>query len=176
MDDSMLEREIEALLAAEPSADFRARVRQRIGQEPPLTPHAIRWRLVWALAAGSVVAATAVLLVTMPLTERAIGPVADIHARSLNLPLYSAAAPVHAMRSVAGARPPRTARPDMEVIVDASEALALRRWLNDVASGQTRLAAIRTPALSAEALSDEFGLPPIVIEPLVSPNEEGVQP
>ena len=74
LNDSALEREIESLLAVEPSPDFLARVRTHIANEPEPS----RWRLAWvvvpAMGACIVVFATVMVMWSRP------EPVAPVQA------------------------------------------------------------------------------------------------
>ncbi len=56
------EREIESLLAVEPSPEFLARVRTRVAEEPA----PVGWRLSWMFGAAAAVAAVVVALVAWP--------------------------------------------------------------------------------------------------------------
>jgi hypothetical protein len=63
--DASLDREIEALLAVEPSPEFVARVRTRVAQESEPG----RWRASWVLAAAGAVAAVIVAIIAWPSPE-----------------------------------------------------------------------------------------------------------
>lgn len=65
LNDPSLDREIESLLATEPSPEFLARVRARVAEEP--TPN--RWRASWMFAAATAVAAAIVALIVWPSSE-----------------------------------------------------------------------------------------------------------
>src|SRR5688572_32603099 len=70
LNDPALGREIESLLAVEPSPEFLARVRTRIANEPEPS----RWRLAWIAvpAMGMCVVLFATVLVTWPRPEPAV--------------------------------------------------------------------------------------------------------
>ena len=63
--DASLDREIESLLAVDPSPEFVARVRTRVAQEP--WPGS--WRMSWMFAAAGVVAVVIVTMVVWPSGE-----------------------------------------------------------------------------------------------------------
>jgi hypothetical protein len=65
LDDASLDREIESLLASEPSPEFLARVRTRVAQEPEPG----RWRASWMFAAATAIAAVVVALIAWPSSE-----------------------------------------------------------------------------------------------------------
>jgi hypothetical protein len=65
LNDSSLDREIASMLAAEPSAEFVARVRARVAQEP----EPAGWRASWMFAAATAVAAAIVVLIAWPSRE-----------------------------------------------------------------------------------------------------------
>ena len=67
MNDPSLDREIESLLATEPSPEFVARVRARVAQEP----EPAGWRASWMFAAATAVAAAIVVLIVWPSSEPA---------------------------------------------------------------------------------------------------------
>jgi hypothetical protein len=65
--DALLDREIESLLAVEPSPEFVARVRTRVAQEPEQG----RWRSVWMFAVAGTVAVVIVAVIAWPSREPA---------------------------------------------------------------------------------------------------------
>jgi hypothetical protein len=177
MDDKTFEREIEALLAVEPAPDFRARVRRRIAQEPPLQAAPLAGRLAWfAIPAAAAVA----LIFAASVWRRDVPPVPELlAARPIEGVMFTAnpsisardlspvpVQPETAMRigRVAGAPP---------VIIDRSEVAAWQRLVRDINAGRVELeVAEATPAF---APYDEFVVPPVRIEPLISGFfEEGV--
>jgi hypothetical protein len=190
MDDSMLEREIEGLLSVDAAPDFRARVRQRLAQEPPLRASRPPWDLVWHLmpAAGAcaAIAAVIVLRVGSP-SPQAPG----LEARPIGQFIYGTLAPSVAAPSVArivvraAAAAPRRAGAvvpllQMEMVIHAPEAAAWRRLLGTIHSGAIDLSSSLTRAADHSTslpASDEFVLPRIVIEPLAPElSEQGVRP
>lgn len=74
MNNASLDREIESMLAAEPSPEFVARVRARVAEESEPG----RWHVSWMLAAATAVAAAIVALIVWPspeVTPASNGPV-----------------------------------------------------------------------------------------------------
>ena len=74
LNDSSLDREIESLVAVDPSPEFVARVRARVAEEPEPG----RWRVSWMFAAATAVAAAIVALIVWPspeVTPASNGPV-----------------------------------------------------------------------------------------------------
>jgi hypothetical protein len=70
MNDDSLDREIESLLAVEPSPEFVARVRTRVAAEPE--PGG--WRVSWMLASAAAIAAVVVAVIAWPKPEVASSP------------------------------------------------------------------------------------------------------
>jgi hypothetical protein len=184
MDESMLEREIEGLLAVDPASDFRARVRQRIAQEPALDVRRPLWRPLWVFAATGAVSAIAVAIVIALLrVDPAPTTTRELEARAIDRSMYVAAAPSVVAPSIARTNRsrPRTrtsAVPRMEVIVQSSEAAAWRRLLAGISTGDVELSfPAQADVATSRPSSEDFVLPPIVIEPLaLSLPEEGVHP
>lgn len=181
MDDSMLECEIEGLLAVDPAPDFRARVRQRIAQEPSLDAGRTAWRLLWALGSGGVLAAAAVAVAILLRVDAPPPTPRQLEAHAIDRPLYMALAPSAAASAVlrlpASSLRRRTAAvADMPVIIHAPEAAAWRQLFADVESGDVELPRLTRVADESTAPPDaEFMLDPIVIDPL-TPESQGVHP
>lgn len=179
----MLEREIEGLLSVDAAPDFRARVRQRLAQEPPLHAGRPLWHLAWTVGAGSAIAAAAIAVAFVLRPNFPADAARELDARGSGQPLYEAVAPAivppSTLRSTISRKRPRIdASFSMELIVHASEAAAWRQLLSGLDAGDVELsfrAQAEVPA--PEASSEDFLLPPIVIEPLapVMP-VEGVHP
>jgi hypothetical protein len=186
MDDSTLEREIEGLLSVDAAPDFRARLRQRLAQEPPLRASRPLWHLMPAVAASALIAAATVLVMVLrggtPAPQTPVLETRPIGRFVYGTPVPSVAAPSVAPIVVrAAASTPRrgsaaVVRPQMEVVIHAPEVAAWRRLLADVHSGDVALprltAAVETSTTEA---ATEFMLAPIVIEPL-TPELQGVHP
>jgi hypothetical protein len=67
MNDASLDREIESMLAVEPSPEFLARVRTRVAEEPEPS----RWRGAWMFATAGAVAVAIVAVMVWPSRESA---------------------------------------------------------------------------------------------------------
>jgi len=111
LNDAALEQEIEGLLSVEPSADFVARVRSRVAEEPTSIGWSWRWPLA-AIATAVVAAVVAIVLwrpaeTTMPSTSAPAPRVAVT-----DVPGSASAAPREEPRVVAVHRPvPRVVAP-----------------------------------------------------------------
>jgi hypothetical protein len=184
MDDSMLEREIEDLLAVDPASDFRARVRQRIAQEPPLDARQPLWQPLWMFAATGAVAAIAVVIVMVLRVDPAPKTTRDLEAHAIDQLVHVSVAPsvvapdiARTIRSTPRTRTP--AAPQMSMIVHAPEAAAWRRLLTAIHSGAIDLSPLARVTGESPSLpeSEDFVLPRIVIEPLApAVPEQGVRP
>jgi hypothetical protein len=95
--DASLDREIETMLAVEPSAEFLARVRARVVEEPAPGGWRVRWDL--GLAAAAVVAVAAAVVLWR--TDNGAGPE---QARATHTPAVERSAPA----AVASAEPPES--------------------------------------------------------------------
>ena len=183
MDDQTLEREIEVMLAVDPSGDFRARLRQRVAEEPPLRARRPVWRsLSFAVPAAALVVVALVVTLRVDRTHEpaALLPARPIAAGDYGVPAVSAAAPTTS-RSTPGrkATVPKTndgLRTD--VILDASEVAAWHRLLRDTGSGRVEIATSAHAAdESLQPLPEGFVVPPVIIEPLTADaGEQGVHP
>jgi hypothetical protein len=94
MNDAALDREIESLLASEPSPQFLARVRTRVAQEPE--PR--QWRAPWIFLSAAAVTVVILAIVVWPSDETAgpKGPAlqvqsVDVAKPSVALPILSSA-------------------------------------------------------------------------------------
>ncbi|MGH9349104.1 MAG: hypothetical protein ACRD26_17755 [Vicinamibacterales bacterium] len=188
MDDARLDREIEALVSIDPSPDFRARVRERLANEPPIRALAGAWRLPWAVAAGGALVVGALLVAIVFRTTPEPRAATELAARSIDEAGYDATARPVASEGASGrisrggARRRPAAAPieqTIEVIVYPPEAAAWRRLMARVGSGDVDLSRLaragteQTPLM----LPEELALPLIVIEPLTPGfGEQGVHP
>jgi hypothetical protein len=174
--DESLDREMESLLAVEPSPDFLARVRARVAEEP--LPR--RWRTSWMFASAAAVAAAVVALLAWPASEQAPSrpaPVEPPHIVDAGRAIVSAPvtqpSPVPKPVSVsAGAAVPA---PDRAIDIALPEVMIAG---NEVAAYTALVASIRQSrfdvavpaALDLDAPIEIKGLPPIEpieIEPIV---------
>jgi hypothetical protein len=194
MSDAALDRDLQALLAADPSPAFVARVRMQIAAEATTSRP---WFSAWS--AGLAVAATiAVVIVTLAgyrgsrgqavgerpaaLSTRPIASsnaaagvgllVAGLHSRVLDrLPRRSRQMSVAAPRAMASAEP--------EVLVDPREAAALRALIRGMRNGAIDLAPVLTRPLPAAIEAPEVAtidIPVITIQPIApGTGAEGVR-
>ena len=186
MSDTVLDRELEALLQVEPSADFLARTRMRLA-DAPASPWFANWRLA---AVGAALAAVAVVL-TVSLWDRggtadsvgawAAPPAVTTQQRPVASPPPAATSSperavietgrgrrTNADRAAAG--PVRREEPSLdrspfaEVLVPPDQ----RRTIDALLAGLSR-GALATPPLEAstEEESSVIRIDPIVIEDVV---------
>jgi hypothetical protein len=160
----MLDHELRALVSVDPSPDFQARVRSRVGAEPAR----VGWLSVpaAALGAAAVVVVVAVVALTFVFTPgvpnpratggnhvmvaNAVGPHAPLAGTvPVERPGRAPVSPAHRTQAVSFSR----------VQLDRDETLALQRLF---ASSWTRMV---TDA--AEPVHGPIVIPEIVIEPLV---------
>ena len=195
MTDPVADREIQAMLAVDPSPAFLPRVRARIADEPRPAP----WWMSWRVAAVVSAAALAIVAARLAAPHPAQPSTAVSTARLPSKPLSSAsaivasidgraissdvAAPRSGNRSDRDRRPalglaangpaPRT--PDLDVLLDPRESAALRALIFGVRSGTLDL----EPIVRASIISTtepppvgDIAIPPITIDPL----GEGARP
>ena len=106
IDDAALDREIESMLAAEPSAEFLARVRARVADEP--VPGG--WRAPWILATAGALTVAIVALVAWPSSE--VTPRSSAPAEAPRVAGAAPTVPAAPVPVVQTAQPPRsTTRP-----------------------------------------------------------------
>ncbi len=176
--DAELDREIRALLAVDPSPQFRASVRMRIANEPA----AVNRRRLWWLSAAAIAAAAAVTAFMVVAPSRPVAPSSTLTARSsvrLALPASPiarrlASDVVSPPRRTSLARPGRTRPSEPEILLAPDETRALRALIAGVREGRIDL----TP-VSQATTPDVMELEPIrnlVIAPIVIMPVEGVFP
>ena len=170
--DATIDFELQALLAVGPSAEFAARVRTRIADDPV---RRATWRprvLVVAAATAVVIAAIVVTrqVSVRPGTDRPAEAVALLDARPLHpvLPLrlilpYQPGRPILPLRPVLAAQ----SRREPEILIDAREASALRSLIRRASDGRFGGQMVSTDLAPLEDVAIE----PIVIVPL----EEGAR-
>jgi hypothetical protein len=198
MTDEAVDRELQVLLAVDPSPEFVARVRTRIANEPEPSqfsvaglqlPTASAWWLSWKLAcvvAGPVIVLAVILTrwnqpstieagskgpaLPTPQTQTASAPEAGRHVPTVEATSRRPGpfGPGEAELVVASQEP--------EIMLDARETAALRALIRGVRRGDLDL----EPVLRASAPSvmdlppvTEITIAPITIAPLV---DEGVRP
>jgi len=191
VNDAVLDREIERALAADPAADFVARVRRRVAREPAPSI----WRVSWGLYAGAAAALVIVFVMVdrhrhepadgatiVPLVARSVGgstPAIPPSIVSRHLPAVASigiAVKPGAASSLAVLRESRAASMDdaaksraaarAVVLIEPSESAALRHLL-----AGTRRDRVEARVIAA---SDQEGSP--AVTPLQPPREIAVAP
>jgi|SoiMethySBSTD1v2_1073268.scaffolds.fasta_scaffold00904_13 hypothetical protein len=174
VNDAALEREIESLLASEPSPEFVARVRARVSDEPV----AVRWWLQWKAGLAAAAIAAIALVVVWPSRDR------QEQSPTLVRPSIERQAPVVVSPPVVGQanvtprpypvpRETETARTAALVPVVAEEdARAFDALLAALDDRSVRL--VFNHESSAPVVS-ALAIPPIIIEPLPIALEGGVE-
>lgn len=188
--DSTLDRELEALLAVEPSAQFNARVMAGVADARP------RWALVWRLVPGGALA-VAVLVLGLVTHSRTTVPVASTLTRhpfvsplvqapqitawglirtDVAVSTRSRRQPARVVGSAA-----RRAETEPVVLLAVDESRALGRLLARARPLQVSWPTDDSPlplSPSADAPEQPLHVPRLVIEPLPSSEErpEGVRP
>jgi hypothetical protein len=194
MSDAALDRDLQALLAADPSPAFVARVRTQIAAEATTSrPWFGAWSAVLAAAAT-----IAVVIVTLVGYRGSRGQaVGDRPAALLTRPIAGSNAAAEVGLLVAGLhsrvldRVPRRSRPmsvtapramasaELEVLVDPREAAALRALISGMRNGAIDLAPVLTRPLPAAIEAQEVAsidIPVITIQPIApGTGEEGVR-
>jgi hypothetical protein len=192
----VIDGEIRATLAVDPSPEFVARVRTRIASEPPRATSSLSWKFV---AAGALAATIAIVVVSWP--ESKPTPVAQSPgAEDVQLaPPVAIEQPGHAPAAfpvVSGpstrSGPSRAAsrdglgrtrataiRPEPEILLDPAETRALRRLITGTRAGTLDLSAsLQATAPAAMDLPPliEITIPLITIDPITSQaGEEGAR-
>jgi hypothetical protein len=167
LNDSALEREIESLLAIEPSPEFVARVRTHVANEPE-TP---RWRLAWVVAPamGACIVVFAAVMVMSSRPEPA-APVQAVTPSTVPRAVVERKPTVEPPRRVAHAavpaRRPPSGMPRPEVVISEKERQAFEQLL--LALAQNRLPVqVRAEDPAEESLAPEpLEIEPLTIEPL----------
>jgi hypothetical protein len=176
LNDTVLEKEIEAAIRVDPSPEFLARVRARIAGEPLSKGWGWYGTREWATAAAALmlvaIAGVWTLRDPAPIPREArLNAPPDEAAHRQSEVLKSSADPVK------GASPPavRTARslrrplePRPEVVVSPDEAVALRQLMAAIAARQVE--AVDIPTLGADAAPlppiEEILLEPMTLSPI----------
>jgi hypothetical protein len=176
--DEPIDRELDGLLAVEPSPEFLARVRMRVAAESMGRQRGVAWRWVVAGAATIAIAAAIVARENQPSPASAAWPTrATRAASSLEIRATEAlspnrrdrqAVPQNASAAVAPAQRQRlrlVERPTSEVLVSPTEAAGLRDLLMALQDGRIDPKAV--PRDRAAVDSDvPITITPIIVEPL----------
>jgi len=177
----VIDGEIRATLAVDPSPEFVARVRTRIASEPPRATSSLSWKFV---AAGALAATIAIVVVSRP--EGKPTPVTQARrAEDIQLaPSVAIEQPGHAPAAfpvVSGPGRMRAAaiRPEPEILLDPAETRALRRLITGTRAGTLDLSAslqATAPAAMDMPPLIEITIPLITIDPITSQaGEEGAR-
>lgn len=165
------EADLDRLLAIEPSAEFSARVRQRMAAEPSV--HGWRWDRV-ALTLAAVAVVIVVSRLGGPTVREHPGPARTVpHQDSVlgNTPAQPGPAVVPSTPSgVRGARHPRRRAPHpaaaTEVVIDPAFAEAIRRlMLSTEVSLQTKSDSRLENAAAALTAAEPLDVPELVVKP-----------
>ena len=176
-DESSLDREIESMMAVEPSPQFVARVRARVAQEPEPG----RWRASWLFAPAGAVAIVIVAVIAWPSLEPVPSSVAPVEsprvaeAVALSSP---PAAEIERPQAAPRAAPAIHAREaaTLTPMVSADDARAFDRLLS--AARQDEVVIVFNDDMPNSALSTStLAVAPITIEPVTVPEplEGGVE-
>jgi hypothetical protein len=176
--DATIDRELQALLAIEPSPEFGARVRTRLGDDPV--------RRVWWFPRARVAAAAAAVVIVAVVVTRSVSeaPVIERSAESIAQPesqpvAFLKARPFQPLLPVLPVLPVLPLQPllpshEPDILIDARESSALRALIRRVSDGQIDLGLIVSAAPGVMDLTplEDVSIEPIVIVPL----EEGARP
>ena len=164
-----LDREIQRMLAVDPSPEFQARVRIRLSDEPQRYRLGIGW-LVSGVAGLAAVALLAVFVSSRQQTvTRAADPVAPV---AQNVAVVEPVPAPATDQPVAAAltRPIRSRRAET-VLVPAAEREAFRRFLRTVAETGLAYSAASDPRDEAPLSVPDITIEPLVIAPIDSTAE-----
>ncbi len=174
--DGTIEGELQALLAVAPSAEFVARVRTRIADDPVRRAWWFPRALVVAAAAAVVIAAIVVRrqVSEAPATERSAEAVALLNTRPL--PPIQPFLPLRPVLPHQPAPPVPASQPrgEPEILIDAREASALRSLIRRAGDARIDLQSViasTSPRVMDLAPLEDVSIEPIVIVPL----EEGAR-
>jgi hypothetical protein len=177
MNDAALDRDLERLLAVEPSPAFVAHVRTRIANEPLPSSRSFGW--LFAGGATAVAAASVAIAMFVAAPPRQVTPVrARLDSRSI----ASASVAVPVLRpDPVGVDPrvrpvPTHASARTEVLFDERETRALQRLIAGVRAARVDLAPLLNEARMSPQPMDDLVIPPITIEPLAPSGVEGERP
>ena len=186
MTDRALDRELQSILAVDPSPEFVARVRTRIASEPQRSAAWSMW--MFAAAAAAVVAIAVVVsrgvpregaAASKPLASRVLTPMAFVVSDINRRPMLSHALPGPSPRAASLAATAMPQRAPDEILVDPREAAAIRALIRRVRTGGIDLAPVlnaSTPTAMELAPVVEITILDIAIDPIApAPGAEGVR-
>ena len=167
-----LEREIEDLLAVDPSPEFVAKVRQCIAAEASPSPRWLSWRHATAGVGLAAVVGTALLWPSAgpvaPRDSEAIAPVVQQRSAPTNeasvAPIASAPSPRRASAAANRQAPP-------PVLIERNEARAMNLLLTRVREGTLPDMAEALAAVDATG-PEWIAIHPVVIEPIATEGGE----
>ena len=167
--DAALDGELRRALAVDPSPEFLARIRTRIASEPDPAARPLSWNLVLTAVVAIAVVAIVAISGRPPALTKAPAPLTArtfVGATALVSPPPTTA---HAFRSVDAGRPPSAGvKQELEVLIAADEARALRALISGVREGRIVLTPVLSavPAASESVSVDEIAIEPITITPI----------
>ena len=186
MTDRALDRELQSILAVDPSPELVARVRTRIASEPQRSAAWSMW--MFAAAAAAVVAIAVVVsrgvpregaAASKPLASRVLTPMAFVVSDINRRPMLSHALPGPSPRAASLAATAMPQRAPDEILVDPREAAAIRALIRRVRTGGIDLAPVlnaSTPTAMELAPVVEITILDIAIDPIApAPGAEGVR-
>jgi hypothetical protein len=190
--ESGVDRELQAMLAVDPSPEFVARVRTRIAIE---LPPSASW-LSWKLAIAGALAAAVTVAVTLPRPKAAPRPervearaasgdvgrttppaaaVARTPAETQHREKYGPSASRRTGGPTAAARRETVVSAEPEVLIDVREARAIRAFIDNARNGRMEVAPFLSDPppqlMEAQSLQDIY-IAPIEFEPLTAGNSE----
>ena len=173
LNDAALDQEIEALLAAEPSPDFVARVRSRVAEEPASRSRG--WR--WPIAAAATAVAMVVVVAVWPRSEPYLLPVQSAPHLTSSVPAPAVTRPAEApvLAAVRGqtAHVAQAPRQSIElalprVIIADNEKQAFAMFVMNVREGRTGVPLPAAPDRSQPMKVEETAVVPV---PIAAPIE-----
>jgi len=187
MTDAALDRELQSILAVDPSPAFDARVRARIASEPR---RSTSWTPAWIFAGAAAAAAIVAIAVLAPgrvppdrapaLSPIASRPLTSIGSLAFGAPRAARSQPArHTTDEMLAPSIATAERLSNEVVVDPREAAAILALLARARDGRIDLAPAlnaSTPAVMDSAPMADITIPDITIDPIApAPGAEGVR-
>jgi len=183
--DAALERDLESLLAVDPSPEFLARVRTRVAEEPASASRRFRWHVAAAVAAVAIVvigvlawrpSETAVVSVNAPIAAAPAPPTTRSPDRSVTaVDRTPAVVSRREPAPVAASKPPiEVVLP--EIVVAENESRAFAGLMASIRQTRFELSLPVASALEGPVTVDEIpALTPVKLDPIeIKPIVEGV--